>query len=96
MIDLEQKHLAIVKSILKKQIPTVEVRVFGSRVKGTAKRYSDLDLALMTKEPLTLAQLGDIKDAFSISNLPIMVDVVDWQRISPQFRQVIDQCYEVI
>ena len=77
-------------------IPTYEVRAFGSRVKWTAKDYSDLDLAVVGNEPLSLRQRGQLADAFEESNLPIRVDVLDWQSISERFRQVILEKYEVI
>ena len=96
MIDLNPKHLKTIQSILAAYIPTYEVRAFGSRVKWTAKDYSDLDLAVVGNEPLSLRQRGQLAEAFEESNLPIRVDVLDWQSISERFRQVILERYEVI
>ncbi len=96
MIDLNPKHLKTIQSILAEYIPTYEVRAFGSRVKWTAKDYSDLDLAVVGNEPLSLRQRGQLADAFEESNLPIRVDILDWQSISDRFRQVILERYEVI
>jgi len=96
MIDLEAKHLAIVKKILKKHVPNCETRVFGSRITGKARKYSDLDLAVKANSPLTLMQLGDLKDAFSESDLPILVDVLDWSRVSPEFQKIIEENFEVL
>ena len=96
MIDLNLKHLKTIQSILAAYIPTYEVRAFGSRVKWTAKDYSDLDLAVVGNRPLSLRQKGQLAEAFEESNLPIRVDVLDWQSISERFRQVILERYEVI
>ena len=96
MIDLNPKHLKTIQSILAEYIPTYEVRAFGSRVKWIAKDYSDLDLAVVGNEPLSLRQRGQLADAFEESNLPIRVDVLDWQSISEGFRQVISERYEII
>ena len=96
MIDLNPKHLKTIQAILAEYIPTYEVRVFGSRVKWTAKDYSDLDLAVVGNDPLSLRQRGQLADAFEESNLPIRVDILDWQSISERFRQVILERYEVI
>ena len=96
MIDLNPKHLKTIQSILAEYIPTYEVRAFGSRVKWTAKDYSDLDLAVVGNEPLSLRQRGQLADAFEESNLPIRVDVLDWQSISEGFQKVILEKYEVI
>ena len=96
MIDITPKHLETIQHILTEHVPECEVRAFGSRVKWTAKDYSDLDLAVVGSEPLSLRQLRRLKEAFEESNLPIRVDVVDWQSLSDGFKQVIQKEYEVI
>jgi len=90
-VDLDPRDRAEVQRILQEQVPDLEVWAFGSRVKGTAKRYSDLDLALITRQPLALEQRAAIVDAFATSDLPIRVDVVDWAATSEAFRQIIVQ-----
>ncbi len=96
MIDLNPRHLQTVQHILAEYIPGCEVRAFGSRVKWTAKDYSDLDLVVVGSKPLNLKQKGQLAEAFEESNLPFRVDVLDWQSISEGFRQGILEKYEVI
>jgi len=36
------------------------------------------------------------KYAFSESDLPFMVDVLDWNTVSPRFREVIAGAYEIL
>ena len=96
MIDLNPKHFETVQHILAKHVPGCEVRAFGSRVKWTAKDYSDLDLAVVGNEPLSLRQRGQLVDAFEESNLPIRVDILDWHRIPEEFKKIIAEEYEVI
>ncbi len=96
MIDLNPKHFETVQHILAKHVPGCEVRAFGSRVKWTAKDYSDLDLAVVGSKPLTLRQIGQLTEAFEESNLPIRVDVLDWHTISEEFKKIITEEYEVI
>lgn len=91
-IDLRPDHAKIVHEIIARHLPAgVSVRVFGSRAKWTAKPHSDLDLALKGKEPLPRSVLGDLAEAFSESDLPFRVDVVDWQTVTPSFQAVIDR-----
>ena len=52
MIDLNPHHLGTVKRILAEHVPDCEVRAFGSRATWTAWEYSDLDLAVVSPEPL--------------------------------------------
>jgi uncharacterized protein len=86
----------MVQAILKKYIPAYEVWAFGSRINGRAKKHSDLDLVAITKQRLSLHAFGDIKDAFSESNLPMMVDILDWSRISESFRKIILEDYLIL
>jgi predicted nucleotidyltransferase len=90
-IDIAPRDWADVLRILRDQVPALEVWAFGSRARHTAKPYSDLDLALITRQPLALEQLAAITDAFATSDLPIRVDVVDWASASDAFRQIIAQ-----
>ena len=90
-IDIAPKDWVDVVRILHEQVPALEVWAFGSRAKHTAKPYSDLDLALITQQPLSLGQLAAITDAFATSDLPIRVDVVDWATTSEAFRKRIEQ-----
>ncbi len=81
----------MVQDILRAHVPDRTVWAFGSRAKGMAKKTSDLDLAILGTEPLDLRTMGDVKDAFSESNLPFKVDVVDWAVTSEAFRKIIEE-----
>jgi len=96
MIDLDYSQFKIVQQILQQHAPEYEVRAFGSRVSGTASRFSDLDLALISSEPVDWRRVEALKDAFAESDLTIIVDVLDWQRISEGFRQKVGDLYEVV
>lgn len=90
-IDMTPRDWVDVLRILREQTPGMEVWAFGSRARRTAKPYSDLDLALITRQPLSLEQLASITDAFATSDLPIRVDVVDWATTSEAFRKIIER-----
>lgn len=90
-IDIRPDHWEIVRDILCKHVPQYEVWAFGSRAKWTAKAYSDLDLAVITDKPLTIQISANLSEAFSESDLPWKVDVVDWATTSESFRSIIKQ-----
>ncbi|NOT20258.1 MAG: nucleotidyltransferase domain-containing protein [Sideroxydans sp.] len=90
-IDLNPRDWEIVRTILARHVPQYEVWAFGSRTKGTAKEYSDLDLAIITDQPISLALSAAIADDFAESDLPIKVDVVDWATTSETFRRIIEK-----
>lgn len=96
MIDLDARHLATVQAILARRVPECEVRAFGSRVNGTAKPYSDLDLAVIGPAPLPGDRLAALREALSESDLSIRVDVLDWHVIPENFRQIIAARFEVL
>jgi predicted nucleotidyltransferase len=60
MLDLDPNQLAIVQEILAKYLPNKEVWAFGSRVKGTAKPLSDLDLSIFSYSKIDNILLIDI------------------------------------
>jgi len=91
LIDIRPDHWEIVRDILKKHVPQYAVWAFGSRAKWHAKPYSDLDLAIITDKPLSLAVSAALADDFSESDLPWKVDVVDWATISASFREIIER-----
>lgn len=90
------EELAIVRGILARHLPGREVRAFGSRVRGKARKYSDLDLVVMGDQRLTLTQLALLEEDFSESLLPFKVDVVDWAGTRPEFRAIIEEAWVVV
>lgn len=91
MINLHPDHLKIIHRILNKYLSkSSSVWVFGSRAKGTARKYSDLDLAIDDdQQPLPLSMMTSMLDDFEESDLPYKVDIVDWNTISDEFRRTI-------
>ncbi len=90
-LDVSREELIIVLDILDQLVPDCMVWAFGSRVSGNARPYSDLDLVIVAKEPLSLAQNADLAEAFDESDLPFKVDIVDWARADETFKQIINK-----
>jgi len=90
-IDIRPEQWRIVRAILQEHVPQFAVWAFGSRVRGTAKPYSDLDLAIITDHSLPLATRASLAEAYSESDLPWKVDVVDWATTGESFRKIIEQ-----
>ena len=73
MIQIEKKHLEMVLQILRKY--PYSFYAYGSRVKGTARKYSDLDLCYQDDIPISITR--KIKEEFEDSNLPFHVEIVN-------------------
>lgn len=93
---LNQDNWNEILHILSQCVPQYTVWAFGSRVTGKAKLYSDLDLVIHTKDPLSLESMATLNEAFDESDLPIRVDVVDWAGTTSSFREIIQQHFVVI
>jgi uncharacterized protein len=89
-IDLAPEHRRLVLEIIRTNLPeTTRASVFGSRATGRARRYSDLDLAIDAGRQLTLDEIARITEAFSDSDLPYKVDLVDWHNVNDRWRRTI-------
>ena len=86
-LQLEAKHREIVFEILRKY--HYAFYAFGSRVKGTAKRFSDLDLCY--KEPIPDSIVSHIEEDFEQSDLPFKVDLVSFSRCTEDFKKRIEE-----
>lgn len=91
VLDLPSDYLDAVRRLLGSYLPEAEVWAYGSRIRGAAHEGSDLDLVIRNPEDLSRPQndLWELREAFSESEIPILVDVFDWARIPEEFRREI-------
>lgn len=97
-LHLPTGYLAIVQAILRRYLPQAEVWAYGSRVNGDHYDASDLDLVVRQPDELTRRQpdLDEVAAAFSDSDLPILVQILDWARLPAAFREEIAAGYVVL
>jgi predicted nucleotidyltransferase len=88
-IQLTEAELGLIKETLHSALAGAKFYLFGSRARGTAKPCSDADVVVVSDEIIPLAILSDLNERFSESALAFKIDLVDWQRISPEFRNKI-------
>ncbi len=90
MLDLKPEHLAMVQRILAERIPFAQVWAFGSRVAGSAKKFSDLDLAIDAGRELSFLEMANLREDFQESDLPMSVDLVDLRSVKLAFRKLVE------
>jgi predicted nucleotidyltransferase len=96
-VKLTPAQLRFVRRVLQKHVPGYPVWAFGSRVHGrNLKLFSDLDLAVISEKPLRLDDLIALRRAFSESDLPFRVDVVDYAAADVGFRSIIRAEHEIV
>ncbi len=89
---MRRADFAIVHKILHENVPEREVLAFGSRVNGSARKYSDLDLVVLGETPLPFSICMKLESEFEYSYLLFKVDVLDWCRITESFRAIVRKC----
>ncbi len=87
MLHIEPRHLALVLSILR-HYPAYRYYAYGSRAKGAAARFSDLDICV--KGGMMLGEKVHLLEAFENSNLPYKVDVTLWEDCDDVFKNLIE------
>lgn len=90
-LAMTTQELSLLQNILKRYVPEFKVWAFGSRVTGTHKPFSDLDLALVGDEPLAIETRAALVEALSNSSLPYKVDLVDWASTTDSFKEIIEK-----
>lgn len=89
-IALSAEQRRIVLAILSAHLPrSATVWAYGSRATGRAGRFSDLDLAIDAGRPLSVDEAARLREAFTESDLPFRVDLLDWRTVDSRFRQAV-------
>ena len=97
-IFMSERHLNMVRQLIKSVYPNAVVWAYGSRVNGdevNAHEGSDLDLAVMTFGDKD-GNIAQLKEAFSESNIPFLVDIVAYEKIPESCRQEIDKKHFIL
>ena len=97
-LDLPPAYRRMLIELLATHAPDAEVLAYGSRVNGQAHDGSDLDLVVRNPDRLAAPQtrLHLLRDALTESDLPILVEVLDWARIPEDMRREIARQHVVV
>ena len=97
-LNFPEKYKVDLLNILDLYAPNHEVWAYGSRVKGKHHDASDLDLALRNAHDLSLKykHLDKLREALQNSDIPIIIDVMDWARIPEIFKEEIIKNHVII
>lgn len=84
----EQDKHSLIKIILS-HLPNATIYLFGSRARHENTATSDIDLALDNGIKIDRFILSMIKEAIEESQIPFLVDIVDFNSISADLRDQI-------
>ena len=94
-LDLPNKYLTMLRVLIAQYLKNGEVWAYGSRVNRQSHDASDLDLVVL-HDSSDLFDLFDFRDALRESDIPILIDVMDWNYIPDSFKQEINRSHVVI
>ena len=92
----KKRIISLANEIFKQPL---SVLAYGSRVNGEAHDTSDLDLVLKTDDEsrVDINDFVAFKEALQNSNIPIIVQVLDWQRVPKNFHEsILDNYVEML
>jgi predicted nucleotidyltransferase len=97
-MQLQDKHRAELEQIFESIDLPIEILAFGSRVTGGSHEGSDLDLVIRTNDlsPVASAIFTQLIETIRDSNIPFLVQLIDWAKIPESFHVNINKNYEVI
>lgn len=88
IFGLTKKHIDILKTIFEKHLAEqadIKVYLFGSRATGKFKEFSDIDVAIKSKDTNLKDKLFRIQDDLEESELPFKVDLLNWDEIAKEY-----------
>jgi len=80
--------LQLTKQIVLKHIDSKKYQLFlfGSRAYGNEKFYSDIDIGILGKESVNTIVLADLEAELEESLVPLNADLVDFSKVSTDFK----------
>lgn len=85
-IDITPAQREALLACLRRFVPGATVWAYGSRIKGTARPNSDLDLVVLAPSARRMS-IAELKDAVAeSSDIPFLVDFHVWDELPERFR----------
>lgn len=85
----EKTRIQTIFSAILKPNYDYKIYVFGSRALGTHRQYSDVDLLVESKPPVSQSQLDQIKELIEKTDTPFVYDLVTLETLKPEYAQKI-------
>jgi len=90
-LGITEKEHNIVLEILKEYFDKYSFYYYGSRIKGTFNKTSDLDILIRGNQEMPLRDLVELKEKFDESKLPYIVNFTDYNNIDEKFFNLIKE-----
>ncbi len=102
LIKREQEAMNAAVGLLKNQFPVKRIILFGSKSRADSSEYSDIDLLLITSQPLhwreekaIVEALFDVGMKFDVIFSPLFASLEEWERgifkEFPIYREIMEE-----
>ena len=87
MINLSEQQLDYIVTTVVNPLAKLGAQVycFGSRARGECDVFSDLDLMVVSDEPLE-SVLGELREVLEEGNFPFLVEIVEERNFADAYR----------
>ena len=87
---LEDVWKKLIKDTVYKYLPSASYQVFlfGSRVTGENRKWSDADIGILGQQKIPYGKLIEIESELSDSDMPYHVEIVDFKSVTPEFAKI--------
>lgn len=89
---IKPQYLQILLDVFKNYCPNAEIWAYGSRINGEAHEASDLDLVVKSFNDVNKS-LSELKELINDSDIPIIVDILEFDKIPLSFQKEIEKDY---
>ncbi len=89
--NIKDKYKNIFLDIIHKELPNCKVYLIGSRARSTNRPGADIDLVLDNQKPIYSRTLTHLYINIEDSDIPLFVDLVDFNTASDDFKQSIEK-----
>jgi uncharacterized protein len=95
-IAISERHLRCLLEEIEQHIPRATVWAFGSRINGSHRPASDLDLAVLCDKETARKDLPRLNEALIESDLPFKVQILDFDRLPGNMQAAIKEKHVVL
>ena len=95
-VAVSPEHLLALIDEIQRYVPHSTVWAFGSRVDGTNRPSSDLDVAVHCNRRQSLNELPKLNEALIESDIPFKVQILDYESLPDNMKENIRQKYVVL
>ncbi len=91
-LHIEPRHLEMLREVFRAYCPHAEIWAYGSRLTDNYHSGSDIDMTVRSFGEMGKS-IAELRRRLNDSNVPILMDISEYERLPEYFREEIDRAY---